>query len=177
MTDKIKIGISSCLLGEPVRYDGESKQDHYIIDTLGKYVEWVPVCPEVEYGLPVPREPMRLEGDPLAPRLVTITTGIDHTDGMLKWAKSRLKELESNNLCGFIFKSSSPSSGYRGVSVYTPTGFRMGSGIFAGAFMKHFPLIPIEDEISLQDPVTMENFIGRILVMNLRGELLAENDK
>ncbi|HDN95356.1 MAG TPA: DUF523 domain-containing protein, partial [Nitrospirae bacterium] len=87
MTDKIRIGISSCLLGEHVRYDGEHKQDHYLTDTLGKYVKWVPVCPEVEYGLPVPREPMRLVGDPIAPRIVTITTGIDHTDGILKWTR------------------------------------------------------------------------------------------
>ena len=176
MTDKIKIGISSCLLGKRVRYNGENMQDHYLTDTLGKYVEWVPVCPEVEYGLPVPREPMRLEGNPLAPRIVTIITGIDHTDGMLKWAKCRLKELEKDNLCGFIFKSNSPSSGYMGVKVYSPTGIRRGSGIFPEAFTKHFPFIPVEDEVRLHDLKVLENFFGRVLVINLRGKFLAENN-
>jgi len=176
MSEKIRIGISSCLLGEHVRYDGENKLDHYLTDTLDKYVEWVPVCPEVEYGLPVPREPMRLEGNPIAPRLVTITTGIDHTDGMLKWAISRLKELERDNLCGFIFKSGSPSSGYMGVKVYSPTGIRSGSGIFASAFLKHFPLIPVEDEVRLQDPKVLENFLGQAHVIKLQKEFLAENN-
>ena len=168
----IKIGISSCLLGKNVRYDGENKQDHYLTLTLGKHVKWIPVCPEVEYGLPVPREPMRLSGNPLAPRLMTIKTGIDHTDGMLKWTKTRLKELEKENLCGFIFKSKSPSSGYMGVNVHSPTGIRHGSGIFANAFLKHFPLIPIEDEIRLRNPLIMIIFIGRILVMKFRIKFL-----
>ena len=176
MPEKIRIGISSCLLGNNVRYDGGNKHDHYLTETLCKYVEWVPVCPEVEYGLPVPREPMRLEGDPLAPRIVTITTCIDHTDGMLKWAKSRLKELETENLCGFIFKSNSPSSGYMGVNIYSPTGIRSGSGIFAGAFLKYFPLIPVEDEVRLHDPKVLENFLGRIHFMKLRGKFLAEDN-
>lgn len=162
MTDKIKIGISSCLLGKKVRYDGEHKQDHYLTNTLGKYVEWVSVCPEVEYGLPVPREPMRLVGDPQAPRLVTINTGTDHTDGMLKWARSRLKELERENLCGFIFKSRSPCSGYKCVDVHSSTGIRRGSGIFVAAFIKHFPLIPVEDEVRLQDPKVLKNFMKQI---------------
>jgi uncharacterized protein YbbK (DUF523 family) len=176
MPDKIKIGISSCLLGERVRYDGEHKQDHYLTDTLGRYIEWIPVCPEVEYGLPVPREQMCLTGDPQSPRLVTIKTGIDHTDGMLKWAMSRLKELERNNLCGFIFKSKSPSSGYKGVKVYSPKGIRRGSGIFAGAFIKHFPHIPVEDEVSLQDPKVMKSFIGRVFAMKRLNKYPAENN-
>lgn len=89
MEEKIKIGTSACLLGEKVRYDGGHKQDHYITDTLGKYVQWVPVCPEVEYGLPIPREAMRLIGTPEAPRLITNKTGIDHTDGIKTWASRR----------------------------------------------------------------------------------------
>ncbi|HDH34829.1 MAG TPA: DUF523 domain-containing protein [Nitrospirae bacterium] len=172
----MRIGISSCLLGEHVRYDGEHKQDHYLTDTLGKYVKWVPVCPEVEYGLPVPREPMRLVGDPIAPRIVTITTGIDHTDGILKWTRFRLKELERDNLCGFIFKSSSPSSGYKGVKIYSPTGIRRGSGIFAGAFMKHFPLIPVEDEVRLHDPNVLKNFMKQISTVKIWKEFLSENN-
>jgi len=162
--DKIKIGISTCLLGEKVRYDGGHKHDRYITDTLGQYFEWVPVCPEVEYGLPVPRESMRLVGNPDSPRLVTVRTGIDHTKGMLKWAEKRLRELEKEELCGFIFKSKSPSSGIGGVKVYTPSGMpsHRGTGIFGGTFILHFPLIPVIDDGRLHNPVLRENFIERV---------------
>jgi uncharacterized protein YbgA (DUF1722 family)/uncharacterized protein YbbK (DUF523 family) len=163
---KIKIGISSCLLGEKVRYDAGHKLDRYITDTLGQYFEWVPVCPEVEYGLPVPREPMRLVGDPNSPRLITIRTGIDHTEGMLKWAEKKLKELEKEELCGFIFKSRSPSSGIGGVKVYTPSGMpsQRGIGLFGRAFMNKFPVIPVIDDGRLHDPALRENFIERVFV-------------
>jgi len=164
--EKIKIGISSCLLGEKVRYDGGHKLDHYIRETLGQYVEWLPVCPEVEYGLPVPREAMHLVGTVEGPRLVTSRTGVDHTDGMRRWAGQRLNELEKEGLCGFIFKSRSPSSGMHRVKVYNPSGipFRTGVGIFAGAFMERFPLLPVEDDGRLQDPALRENFIERVFV-------------
>jgi uncharacterized protein YbgA (DUF1722 family)/uncharacterized protein YbbK (DUF523 family) len=164
--EKIRIGISACLLGRNVRYDGGHKHDRYITDTLGRWFEWVPVCPEVEYGLPVPREAMRLVGDPENPRLVTIRSGIDHTDGMRAWAKNRLRELEAEDLCGFIFKSRSPSSGMAAVKVYPETGMavKKGVGIFAGAFMKWFPLLPVEEEGRLNDLLLRENFIERIFV-------------
>jgi uncharacterized protein YbgA (DUF1722 family)/uncharacterized protein YbbK (DUF523 family) len=166
VTDKVKLGISACLLGEKVRYDGGHQLDHFLTDTLGKFVEWVPVCPEVEYGLPVPREAMRLVGDPESPRLMTIRTGVDHTEGMVRWAQGRLRELEKEDLCGFIFKSRSPSSGMRGVKVYTPSGMpsTRGIGIFAGEFMKRLPLMPVEDDGRMHDPVLRENFIERIFV-------------
>jgi uncharacterized protein YbgA (DUF1722 family)/uncharacterized protein YbbK (DUF523 family) len=166
MTEKIKIGISSCLLGERVRYDGGHKIDHYLVNTFGQYVEWISVCPEVEYGLPVPREPMYLIGDPKAPRLVTRKTGIDHTDGMLQWTQRKLKELEKEELCGFIFKSKSPSSGMKGVEIFTKSGTlsQSGTGIFARAFMEHFPLIPVEDEYRLHNLNLRENFIERVFV-------------
>jgi len=164
--EKIKIGISSCLLGEKVRYDGGHKLDQYITETLGRYFAWVPVCPEVEYGLPVPREGMRLVGDPASPRLLTIRTGVDHTEGMLKWSEKKLKVLEREELCGFIFKSRSPSSGIAGVRVYTPSGMpsHKGVGIFGGAFMRTFPLIPVIDEGRLHNPALRENFIERVFV-------------
>ncbi len=164
--EKIRLGISSCLLGERVRYDGGHKLDHYLSDTLGRYIDWVAVCPEVEYGLPVPREAMRLVGTPGGPRLVTVRTGVDHTEGMRRWAKQRLGELERDDLCGFIFKSRSPSSGMRGVKVYGPSGVpaRTGIGIFAGDFMERFPLMPVEDDGRLQDPALRENFIERVFV-------------
>ncbi len=164
--NKIKIGISSCLLGEKVRYDAGHQLDRYVTDTLGHYFEWLPVCPEVEYGLPVPREPMRLVGNPDSPRLMTIRTGIDHTDGMLKWAEKKLKELEEEELCGFIFKSRSPSSGIGGVKVYTPSGMpsQRGIGLFGRAFMNKFPVIPVIDDGRLHDPGLRENFIERVFV-------------
>jgi len=164
--NKITLGISSCLLGNNVRYDGGHKLDHFLADTLGQYVDWVPVCPEVECGLPVPREAMRLVGDPGDPRLVTLRTRVDHTTRMKRWAKKRTAELEEAELCGFVFKSRSPSSGMRGVKIYTEAGMpnSTGSGIFAHAFMKQFPLLPVEDEGRMHDPGLRENFIERIFV-------------
>ena len=179
MSEKIKIGISSCLLGEKVRYDGGHKLDRYLSDTLGKYVLWVPVCPEVEYGLPVPREAMRLTGNPDSPRLLTRKTGIDHTDGMKKWAAKRTKELEGEDLCGFIFKSRSPSSGLRAVKVYNDSGMpvQKGTGIFADAFAKHFPLTPVEDDGRLHDPQLRENFIEKIFVFRRWKNFLNKGSK
>ncbi|MCK9420305.1 MAG: DUF523 and DUF1722 domain-containing protein [Nitrospirae bacterium] len=164
--EKIKLGISSCLLGNPVRYDGGHKLDHFLSDTLGQYVEWVPVCPEVECGLPIPREAMHLVGDPEKPRLITILTNVDHSARMKIWAKKKVAELEKTGLCGFVFKSRSPSSGMRGVKIYTEAGIpnAIGSGLFAKAFMEKFPLLPVEDEGRLHDPGIRENFIERIFV-------------
>jgi len=164
--DKTRIGISACLLGQKVRYDGGHRLDLYIKETLGEYFEWVPVCPEVEYGLPVPREAMRLIGSPDSPHLVTIQSGIDHTDGMLRWAEQKLRCLGKEHLCGFIFKSRSPSSGVGGVKIYSDSGAqsRRGTGIFGGAFKRHFPHVPIIDEIRLHDVELRENFIERVFV-------------
>jgi len=176
MFNKVKIGISACLLGERVRYDGSHKLDHYLRDTLGRFVEWVPVCPEVESGLPVPREAMRLVGDLAAPRLVTRRIGTDHTDTLLRWTKKKLAELEHRDLCGFVFKSRSPSSGMQGVKVYSTSGAaaRKGPGIFAKAFMDCFPLIPVEDEGSLQDPESRENFIERVFIYRQWRDLIQQ---
>jgi len=167
MEDKIKLGISPCLLGAKVRYDGRHKMDHFLHDTLGRYINWVPVCPEVECGLPIPREAMRLVGTPESYRLVTVRTGVDHTDRMLQWAGKKLKELGKEGLCGFVFKSRSPSSGMRRVKIYAPAGMpnATGSGIFARVFMERFPLLPVEEEVRLNNPKIRENFIERIFVM------------
>jgi uncharacterized protein YbgA (DUF1722 family)/uncharacterized protein YbbK (DUF523 family) len=166
-TATIPIGISACLLGEPVRYDGGHKHDRFLTDTLGQYVTYVPVCPEKECGLGIPREAMRLIGDPQAPRLVTVRSGVDHTARMQQWARRRLEELAREELCGFIFKSGSPSSGMERVKVYNEAGMaqKTGSGIFARAFMERFPLIPVEEEGRLNDPVLRENFISRIFTL------------
>lgn len=167
MEKPLRLGISSCLLGNNVRYDGGHKLDRFIRDTLGKYVEFVPVCPEVECGLSVPREAMRLVGDIEAPRLRTIRSGVDLTEQMQNWAAEKNAWLADQNICGFIFKSKSPSSGMQGVKVYSEKGMpqQKGVGIFAKAFMTRFPDIPVEDDGRLHDPGLRENFIERIFVM------------
>ncbi|MFZ5572529.1 MAG: YbgA family protein [Thermodesulfobacteriota bacterium] len=167
MEEKIKLGVSACLLGDNVRYNGGNCRDHFLTDTLSAYVEWVPVCPEVECGLGIPRETLRLVGDPEDPRLVTTKTGIDHTEKMRSWAVARLEKLERENLCGFIFKSKSPSSGWLRVKVYHPNGgsVHQGTGIFAKAFTRRFPRLPVEEEGRLCDPGLRENFIERIFAL------------
>ncbi|MGO8761767.1 MAG: YbgA family protein [Desulfobaccales bacterium] len=175
--EKIRIGISACLLGESVRFDGGHQLDRFITGTLGQYLEFFPVCPEVECGLGVPREAMRLVGDPEAPRLMTVRTKVDLTRRMLTWAQKRVGELEQENLCGFIFKSKSPSSGMERVKVYPERGpgppVARGVGMFARIFMEHFPLLPVEEEGRLHDPVLRENFIARLFVLLRWREFLA----
>jgi uncharacterized protein YbgA (DUF1722 family)/uncharacterized protein YbbK (DUF523 family) len=163
---KITLGISTCLLGQNVRYDGGHKLDRYLRDELGRFVEYVPVCPEVEVGLGTPREAMRLVGDAENPRLVTRRTNVDHTAKMKRWAARRVRQLEKEGLCGFIFKSGSPSSGMERVRVYTEKGMpaKRGTGIWARAFMAHFPLLPVEDDGRLHDARLRENFIERVFV-------------
>jgi uncharacterized protein YbbK (DUF523 family) len=162
MGEPIRILISSCLLGEKVRYDGGHKREGYLVGTLGRFVEWVPVCPEVDCGLPTPREAMRLVGDPESPRLVTSKGGVDQTERMTAWARKKLEELERIDLCGYICKKDSPSSGMERVKVYGDSGIpaKVGSGVFTRAFMEHFPLIPVEEEGRLNDPILREMFIG-----------------
>ena len=165
--ERPRIGISACLLGERVRYDGQHRLDHFLSDTFGRFVEWVPVCPEVECGLPVPRDPMHLEGDPASPRLVVTKTGRDLTARMTRWATRRVKELAREDLCGFVFKSKSPSSGMARVEVFDRHGMphKVGVGLFARAFIGRFPLLPVEDEGRLSDPRLRENFIERIFCL------------
>ncbi len=164
---KIRLGISRCLLGERVRYDGGHKHDPYLTQTLGQYVDYLPVCPEVECGLPIPREAMRLVRTPQGVRLLTQKTGIDHTDRMLAWAGPCLDGLAQERLCGFIFKSKSPSSGMERVTIYNEQGHAVahGPGLFAGLFMARFPLLPVEEEGRLHDPLLRENFIDRIFCL------------
>ncbi len=163
MGNEITIGVSSCLLGEKVRYDGGHKHDRYITGTLGQFFRFAPVCPEVGCGLSVPRESMRLEGDPAAPRLVTNRTRVDLTDRMMDYCHAKVRELEKEDLCGFIFKKDSPSSGLFRVKVYAagmPS--KAGRGLFADALVKHFPLLPVEEEGRLSDMNLRENFIERV---------------
>lgn len=177
--DKIRLGVSACLLGKLVRYDGGHQHDRFLTDTLGTYVEYVPVCPEVECGLPVPREAMRLVGNAQDPRLVTRKSGKDYTDQMKKWASQRLQELAGENLDGFVFKRMSPSSGMARVKVYSESGMAVnkGIGIFAAAFMERFPYLPVEEDGRLNDPGLRENFIQRIFVHRRWRELVTTAKK
>lgn len=176
MRNKIRLGISKCLLGEQVRYDGQHKYDPYLVDTLGRYVEYVGVCPEVECGLPVPRESMHLEGDPKNPRLITTKTRKDMTDRMTRWAALRVEELAKEKLCGFIFKSKSPSSGMEKVKVSKPDGQMAGQspGLFAKEFIKRFPLLPVEEEGRLHDPDLRTSFIERVFTLNRFRQAMGE---
>jgi len=176
METKIRLGISTCLLGENVRFDGGHKLDHFLTDTLGQYVEYVPVCPEVECGFGIPRESFRLVGEAENPRLVTTRTNVDHTDRMHQWARKRVQELEKEELHGYIFKSGSPSSGMERVKVYDRNGVpaKVGVGVFARIFMEHFPLLPVEEEGRLHDPKLRENFIERIFTLKRWRETVAQ---
>lgn len=173
----IRLGVSTCLLGEEVRYDGGHKLDQFLVNTLGRFVGWVPVCPEFEIGLGVPRESLRLVGDPESPHLVAPKSGQDHTERMQTWARKRLEQLAAVKLHGFIFKKNSPSSGLFRVRVYDNKGMprRVGTGIFPREVMKRFPLLPLEEEGRLHDMRLRENFIERIFVHYRWTHLLEED--
>ncbi|MBW2365476.1 MAG: DUF523 and DUF1722 domain-containing protein [Deltaproteobacteria bacterium] len=176
MNGKIRLGISMCLLGENVRWNAKHKLDRYLTQTLGQFVEYVPVCPEVEAGFGVPRESMRLVGDPQSPRLIKFKNKEDRTDQMLNWTKKHSRNLGKEDLCGFIFKSDSPSCGMTKVKVYSDKGLpvKKGVGLFAREFIDHFPLIPVEDEGRLHDPRIRDNFIERIFSLKRWREMLAQ---
>ena len=161
---EIKVGVSACLLGEEVRYDGGHKRDAFVVDTLGSHVTWVAVCPEMEIGLGTPREAIRLQGDASAPRLIGTKTGIDLTRRMTGYARSRVRALAGLGLSGYILKRASPSCGMERVKIYSEDGMpgRLGRGLFAGALMDGLPLLPVEEEGRLSDPRLRENFITRV---------------
>lgn len=160
----IRVGVSSCLLGEEVRWDGGHKHDRFLTGTFGRFVEWVPVCPEVELGLGIPREPIRLVGDPEAPKLVGVKSGDDHTQRMNTLAARRVRALAKLDLCGYVLKRGSPSCGMERVRVFSAKGMpsKKGRGLFAGALLHRLPLLPVEEEGRLNDPPLRENFIERI---------------
>jgi uncharacterized protein YbbK (DUF523 family) len=166
MSEIVKLGISSCLLGNDVRYDGENKLDQHLIDTFGRFVEWVPICPEVEAGLTVPREPMQLVADGSRTRLITIKTQQDRTDIIVCWIENKLKHLEQEGVRGFILKARSPSCGIHDAELFSMKGESIGAraGLFAEAVMCCFPLIPVEDEERLRDPAVRQRFLDRISV-------------
>jgi uncharacterized protein YbgA (DUF1722 family)/uncharacterized protein YbbK (DUF523 family) len=160
-----RLGISACLLGDEVRFDGGHKRDAFLTGVLSSHVEWVRVCPEVEVGMGTPRETLRLERDDSGRiRMVTTRTRIDHTDSMTEWARRRVEALAKEHLCGYVLKKDSPSCGMERVKVYGGIGppHRAGRGIFAEVLLARFPNLPVEEEGRLTDPRLRENFIERV---------------
>lgn len=164
---RIAVGISSCLLGETVRYDGGHKHDHFITGSLAHYFEFVPVCPEVAIGMGVPREPIRLVIRRASIHAIgSHNPSLDVTDNLQRYATRQARELA--HLCGYIFKRGSPSCGVDDVKLYSATGLprKPTQGIYAKEFMAQQPLIPCVDETQLGDPVLLEHFIQRVFVLH-----------
>jgi uncharacterized protein YbgA (DUF1722 family)/uncharacterized protein YbbK (DUF523 family) len=170
----LRLGVSACLLGEAVRYDGGHKRDRFVTDVLGGCVEWVPVCPELEAGLGVPRPAMRLTRDGGGVRVVEIGSGRDHTQALRRFSASRIRALRALNLSGYVLKADSPSCGMARVRVYGRSGppQRRGRGVFAEALLDALPELPVEEEGRLQDPALRENFIERLFAYRRLRDLL-----
>jgi len=165
----VRLGVSSCLLGEEVRFDGGHKRDSFLLETLGSMVEWVSVCPEVEVGLGTPREAIQLirdRGNLNGVRLVTRQTGVDLTRRMREYARRRVRELTNERLSGYILKKDSPTCGMEQVRVWHRNGSneQNGRGIFAAELLRQFPTMPVEEEGRLRDPRIRENFIDRVFM-------------
>jgi uncharacterized protein YbgA (DUF1722 family)/uncharacterized protein YbbK (DUF523 family) len=162
---RIPVGVSSCLLGRAVRYDGGHKRDAYLVDVLGRYFDYLPFCPEVAIGMGTPRPPIRLTGDPSAPRAVGVDVeDLDVTGKLVDYARS--VAAEAPPVSGYVFKSASPSCGMQRVKVYDGKGLARGtsSGLYAGAIMDALPLIPVEEESRLGDPCLRDSFVERVFV-------------
>ncbi len=160
---RVRLLVSACLLGDKVRYDGQHKYDSFLVEVLGPFVEWVRVCPEVDCGLPTPRPSMHLVGESRSPRLVS-RTGADLTGQMNRFVEQKLRQLEGVELCGYVCKKDSPSSGMERVKLYDQAGKaqRVGAGLFTAAFMARFPTVPVEEEGRLRDAKLREAFIERV---------------
>lgn len=160
---RLRLGISACLLGESVRYDGGDKRAPLLCDVVACRVDWVPICPEVEIGLGTPRPPMLLLGHGRSPRLWTPSTGADHTRAMREWARGRVAALAGEGLAGYVLKSRSPSCGLRGVPLHDGDGREVGagSGLFASALANGMPQLPLAEENELDDPAALTQFLRR----------------
>lgn len=165
-----RLGVSACLLGDEVRYDGGHKRNAFLTDVLGALVEWVRVCPEVEVGMGTPRETLRLVRVGSGIRMVTSRTGIDHTGAMEAWAQARVESLADENLSGYVLKTNSPSCGMDHVEVFDSADTLAGEsrGLFADALMRRFPDLPVVDEGRLADRAVREDFIRRVFDYRLR---------
>ena len=176
MNNKIRVGISSCLLGEKVRYDGQHKLDRYLRDTLGRFIEWYPVCAETECGMPCPREAMNLYGMLDNPQLITVNTGQNLTKQMNDWITVKLREIKANDLSGFVLKKKSPSCALYDAKIYDKNNipYSKVSGLFAKALSVNFPLIPLEDGSKLHNPAIRDNFIESIIVYSRWQEMIKQ---
>jgi uncharacterized protein YbbK (DUF523 family) len=161
-SSRVRIGISSCLLGEKVRFDGGHKKDEFLTSHFGRYVEWVPVCPEFEIGLGVPRESLRLVADGKNVRLVAPRSGLDHTERMNNWTKEQTRHLVDQGLCGCVLKRSSPSCGLERVKVYSGSGLlnREGRGLFASGLVDRFPNL-FSEQLAPDDRAELSEVIDR----------------
>lgn len=162
---RLRLAVSSCLLGEAVRYDGGHKRDSLVIELFGRHFDLVPLCPEVGIGLGVPREPIRLMGPVARPRAVGARTPeLDVTRALSVYGRRAALALDRAGVCGYIFKSRSPSCGLRAVVVHRRgrRAARRGTGIYARALLERLPLLPAEDEERLRDPALRENFVERV---------------
>ena len=166
--EELRVGVSMCLLGEQVRYDGGHKRHHYVCDVLGRYFNFVPVCPEVELGLGTPRETLRLVRDGDSIRMIAPASGTDHTRAMTQYAERRARQLATLDLDGYVLKRDSPSCGMDRVRAYTTAGMPSPStrGLFADALMNALPLLPIEEEGRLGDATLRESFVERVFAHN-----------
>lgn len=160
----IRIGVSSCLLGQNVRFDGGHKRDAFLLGSFGRFVEWVPVCPEVELGLGTPRETLRLVRRSGETRLVTTKTDADHSDAMRTYARRRVEQLAREDLSGYVLKKDSPSCGMERVKLYDENAVpaRTGRGLFAERLLERFPNLPVEEEGRLGDARLRDNFVERV---------------
>jgi uncharacterized protein YbgA (DUF1722 family)/uncharacterized protein YbbK (DUF523 family) len=172
----IRVGISTCLLGQKVRFDGGHKHDRYITDILGEYFRFVPVCPELEVGMGVPRESVRLVGVADNPQMIGHKSGDDWTVRMNNYSRKRVKQRDSTSLCGFILKKDSPSCGMERVKVWSEKGQaeKRGVGLFARALMDSHAHLPVEEEGRLHDARLRENFIVRVFAFDRLRQLFAK---
>jgi uncharacterized protein YbbK (DUF523 family) len=162
-----RVGVSACLLGDPVRYNGGHKRHAWLVDVLGRGVEWVPVCPEVEIGLGTPREPIELvRRSDEGVRLITMTTRVDLTERMRRFAERRVDELRALDVSGYVLKADSPSCGLAGVRVADATrpasNAVPGRGMFADVLVARMPELPIVEERDLDEPAQRNAFIERV---------------
>lgn len=158
-TDPLVLAISSCLIGEEVRYDGGHKKDHSLMKLLGEHVRWVPVCPEVEAGMGTPREPVKLVASTEGRHMVGVSSGTDHTSDVTAVANRRAEDLRDTGIAGYVFKSRSPSCGLWDTPIEGEDG--PGRGLYAATLTALMPDLPVEDEARMADPVVRDNFIER----------------
>ncbi|MFH1132560.1 MAG: DUF523 domain-containing protein [Pseudomonadota bacterium] len=165
LTIPIKLGVSACLLGQNVRYDGKNKRYPLLKNLFDREIVWIPVCPEVELGLGTPRSRIRLEKVQDSVRLVMPATGEDLTDAMENYARRRVSELRAENICGFVFKSSSPSCGMRRVPIYSGelAHNEEGAGAFVRVLIEQWANLPIEEESGLMEPNLQKSFVEKVL--------------